>query len=35
MTHDIYLGNLYEDTVDEAYFDFPNKVLAHPRAFLF
>ena len=35
MTHDIYLGNLYEDTVGEAYFDLPNKVLARPLVFLF
>ena len=35
MTHDIYFGNLHEDTVGEAYLDLPNKVLARPRAFLF
>ena len=35
MTHDIYFGNLHEDTVGEAYLDLPNKVLARPLVFLF
>ena len=35
MTHDIYFGNLHEDTVGEATLYLPNKVLALPHAFLF
>ena len=33
--HDIYFGNLHENTVGEATLYLPNKVLAHPHAFLF
>ena len=35
MMHDICFDNLHEDTVDRATLYLPNKVLAHPHAFLF